>query len=757
MQFLTKRTLLPFLALGMVATSCQDEDFGFTQQDVKLAAYGRAFDEMFANVDTRVFQGILDNELDLQVNIPGNFTLYITQGYCSGDPACNVLYEMRPGIEGDGNCYVQNFSAPSEIDAVYVSLVTENYEVWSKKVAIQDGKCTAVFGEAATTRGATNDWSGLTSGHHYLEWTRWEDDTHTTILDELAFSAQECEYFTQLISAEYLIAWEDLGGDFDFDFNDLVMKVRRDFSDMSKFQVEVQVLAAGGTMPIAIGCNAKKGAYPGSEQLLITFNGEKDIHKAWGVEEDVRVNTVFRESEPNYENLKDLFVMDKEPLKATIEMNVENIETTTLASVMNKFFITRKNGFYNPNASNKNDWAITAPFYLGKKEGLGKACQGIVIANCNWVWPEEHNFILDKYPILKDWNGNTSVQYSNTQNPFSIWSGTDKYDYNVPEATFANMLNAQWNVLRKGYGSPYNGNVYSFWHTDNWGQSHYVMDMQFEEILDYNKTADKKYFVDEFEAYQPFYPSYPGNWITASSQWHAYDVPFKSRRVYIPYSKVKDYRYRYEGKAPTDKDYNGNDIGHNIYHPGDEAFVIAIVMTDRPWNEEDALFLSTGSTGPDVDCGDKHYSITDGRSRSAVYEKYAEGKSAVDIYFAEVFLQNMNFTETDGNKYWDYATPSDPGTDARALEDYRWGQLKPDYTIFTPHFPEEEMVFPYDLMISPYNYGRITQELDEEGNIIVSTSTQLQSCVKVPEAKFYKIFVGRPTDRSQYKPTPVTD
>lgn len=102
MQFLTKRTLLPFLALGMVATSCQDEDFGFTQQDVKLAAYGRAFDEMFANVDTRVFQGILDNELDLQVNIPGNFTLYITQGYCSGDPACNYRAQNEAYNYGRG-------------------------------------------------------------------------------------------------------------------------------------------------------------------------------------------------------------------------------------------------------------------------------------------------------------------------------------------------------------------------------------------------------------------------------------------------------------------------------------------------------------------------------------------------------------------------------------------------------------------------------------------------------------------------------
>lgn len=50
MQFLTKRTLLPFLALGMVATSCQDEDFGFTKQDVFNSAYSRTVQNLFGNV-----------------------------------------------------------------------------------------------------------------------------------------------------------------------------------------------------------------------------------------------------------------------------------------------------------------------------------------------------------------------------------------------------------------------------------------------------------------------------------------------------------------------------------------------------------------------------------------------------------------------------------------------------------------------------------------------------------------------------------
>lgn len=86
MQFLTKRTLLPLLALGMVATSCQDEDFGFTKQDVFNSAYSRTVQNLFGNVAP-----------DQSWDFTSSATTRATEDYVSicttvGDDLYNALY-----------------------------------------------------------------------------------------------------------------------------------------------------------------------------------------------------------------------------------------------------------------------------------------------------------------------------------------------------------------------------------------------------------------------------------------------------------------------------------------------------------------------------------------------------------------------------------------------------------------------------------------------------------------------------------------
>ncbi len=172
------------------------------------------------------------------------------------------------------------------------------------------------------------------------------------------------DWIVKIVPAEYKnakrIICEDLGTIGDFDFNDIVFDVYND-----KGSAVVTLRAAGGTLPVTIG--------------------GVDVHKAFGVADDVMVNTnasngvsvapaIFRIPMPSTGNLNDIEVVVK---------------------------------------------AADAICVL--KSPKGDAPQKICVTT-DFVWPDERVSIKDVYPNFpnKDWAGNATIDQNVAGQTFDL-------------------------------------------------------------------------------------------------------------------------------------------------------------------------------------------------------------------------------------------------------------------------------------------------------------------------------------------------
>lgn len=107
--------------------------------------------------------------------------------------------------------------------------------------------------------------------------------------------------------AKYFIAFEDLGGTYDFDFNDVVLEI--DY--VSGWEMgSVKCLAAGGTLPVEVFYDGE--AYdmtPRGQDDAVSIWGE--IHDAFGEDVTTVINTI-----PEGMNVKNLNSATCEPLDA---------------------------------------------------------------------------------------------------------------------------------------------------------------------------------------------------------------------------------------------------------------------------------------------------------------------------------------------------------------------------------------------------------------------------------------------------------
>ena len=199
----------------------------------------------------------------------------------------------------------------------------------------------------------------------------------------------------------YIIAYEDLGASYDFDFNDIVAKVTH--VSGSK-EASLEILAAGGTLPVEL-------LYDGS---TICGNVHEDL---FGVSNETVVNATGNH---------------KQYPSKTIPINLENADDFSLAKIGIK--VTQEDGV-------KTE--IYAPQYYGvslTSEGTliegaisneRKIPYAILIANPNWVWPDEYVSIATKYPDFNDW-----VKDASRTNWYgSIWGETQSGGGTTPPIT----------------------------------------------------------------------------------------------------------------------------------------------------------------------------------------------------------------------------------------------------------------------------------------------------------------------------------
>lgn len=162
------------------------------------------------------------------------------------------------------------------------------------------------------------------------------------------------------IAMSYIVAYEDLGASYDFDFNDIVLKITH---VSGRTTATVTVLAAGGTLPVKL-----------------TYDGKtycEDVHSAFGVSTDVPVNVM--------------------PGK-----HKEHPSKTFTIAFEGEFSLSKFGIAVKQNSESDYNYRISAPQYYGvslEEEGTlidnssdtkdSKLPYAILIANPNWDWCDE--------------------------------------------------------------------------------------------------------------------------------------------------------------------------------------------------------------------------------------------------------------------------------------------------------------------------------------------------------------------------------
>ena len=165
----------------------------------------------------------------------------------------------------------------------------------------------------------------------------------------------------------WIFACEDLGGTFDYDFNDVVWEVKYAAGTTT---AQVKLLAAGGTLPFTLSYNGTKittkaEEYASTAEVYISQVGSKGYHSLtvpsnWSVADN-----------------KHLF---------TVAVDVEGTDKSTIISA-----------------------------YQKKETESNKAPQVLLLPG-GWQWPAETQNIGDKYPSFKAWvAGNGDFDWSNVQ------------------------------------------------------------------------------------------------------------------------------------------------------------------------------------------------------------------------------------------------------------------------------------------------------------------------------------------------------
>lgn len=221
------------------------------------------------------------------------------------------------------------------------------------------------YSEASlNANGRTHGATFYAKGNLYLGFEDWVGDndfndivcymapTHPIILDK--------EDVTVIKKMQYRIAYEDLGGTNDFDFNDVVLGVEYVSGQTTAM---VKLLAAGGILPVAV-------SYNGS----LVFD---EVHSAFGVDQNTMVNTGYTK----------VTTLPEKKINVTA-----NFSMLTQASKF-ALTVTREDG---------TSSQIAVP------DAKGVAPQAFVVADPNWEWPAERQRITDKYSTFSEWISNAA-------------------------------------------------------------------------------------------------------------------------------------------------------------------------------------------------------------------------------------------------------------------------------------------------------------------------------------------------------------
>lgn len=254
-------------------------------------------------------------------------------------------------------------------------------------------------------------------GRLYLAFEDWNygNDWHDCDFNDVVFVMPETtkkpiviDKDTKDVSMSYIVACEDLGGTFDWDFNDVVYAIEHVSGQTT---AKLKLLAAGGTLPVNISYN----------DSVIRFNGKnglcEDLHEAFGVDQKTPVNVGGYSASPVYSE--------------EFTVGADAFSMSTHASAF-KIHVEYPDGS------------------LGAQIGVpdrnaGQEPQAFLVADPNWKWPNEKVSITSVYPEFTEWVANLNTNWCG-----SVWG-----DEGNGTPTTGNVIDV------KGYLT-YNGNVATF-------------------------------------------------------------------------------------------------------------------------------------------------------------------------------------------------------------------------------------------------------------------------------------------------------
>lgn len=254
-------------------------------------------------------------------------------------------------------------------------------------------------------------------GRLYLAFEDWNygNEWHDCDFNDVVFVMPETtkkpiviDKDTKDVSMSYIVACEDLGGTFDWDFNDVVYAIEHVSGQQT---AKLKLLAAGGTLPVNISYN----------DSVIRFNGKnglcEDLHEAFGVDQKTPVNVGGYPADPVYSE--------------EFTVGADAFSMSTHASAF-KIHVEYPDG--------SQGAQIGVP-----DRNAGQEPQAFLVADPNWKWPNEKVSITSVYPQFTEWVADLNTNWCG-----SVWG-----DEGNGTPTTGNVIDV------KGYLT-YNGNVATF-------------------------------------------------------------------------------------------------------------------------------------------------------------------------------------------------------------------------------------------------------------------------------------------------------
>lgn len=240
----------------------------------------------------------------------------------------------------------------------------------------QDGQGQPIYSDEHFTYAAT--YHNHEKGEFYLTFEDWDQNSASSDKDfnDLVVRIDDSENEMTIIDEEeedskdvlmeYIVAYEDLGTN-DFDFNDVVVGFSHDNKQNEAY---IRVLAVGGTLRVYLkGENTE-----GKEEYLF---GQKELHELLGGSTNRPIIS------------HNLNIVQKLPTQ--IQDANGNGYSITEHFKHFKVEVHRKSGI---------ETEISIP---DTEKNTGDAPQAFVVADPAWIWPNESQFIGDKYPNFINW------------------------------------------------------------------------------------------------------------------------------------------------------------------------------------------------------------------------------------------------------------------------------------------------------------------------------------------------------------------